>query len=290
MGRGEQRMRRGLALAAIAVAAPAAQASAQAPSCSTPTSPCARRRQGLSQPVSMAFLDSDEFLVLKKATGQVKWFRDGKLKATVLDLAVNSASERGLLGIALHPKFRKNGWVYLFWSESRSGLDSITLDDARLMGNRIDRFEWSFVRVRPQHHQVPLLPGRRRPAAARQSQRRRAALRARRQALHLRRRRGAPRPDAEPRTAVPPPAGDDQFGGPEPDDPHLTGVILRLHDDGAAPRDNPFFAAGAGWAARSARTSTSCSPTASATASASTSTRSPATCGWRRTATTRSPS
>jgi glucose/arabinose dehydrogenase len=38
---------------------------------------------------------------------------------------------------------------------------------------------------------------------------------------------------------------DDQFGGPEPDDEHLTGVILRLNDDGSTPTDNPFFAVGA---------------------------------------------
>ncbi|HSL46217.1 MAG TPA: CHRD domain-containing protein, partial [Anaerolineales bacterium] len=38
---------------------------------------------------------------------------------------------------------------------------------------------------------------------------------------------------------------DDQFGGPEPDDAHLTGVILRLNPDGTAPEDNPFFEAGA---------------------------------------------
>ena len=37
---------------------------------------------------------------------------------------------------------------------------------------------------------------------------------------------------------------DDDFGGPEPDDAHLTGVILRLNDDGSAPSDNPFFAMG----------------------------------------------
>jgi hypothetical protein len=30
---------------------------------------------------------------------------------------------------------------------------------------------------------------------------------------------------------------DDQFGGPEPDDAHRTGVIVRLNDDGSAPRD-----------------------------------------------------
>jgi glucose/arabinose dehydrogenase len=38
---------------------------------------------------------------------------------------------------------------------------------------------------------------------------------------------------------------DDQFGGPQPDNNHLTGVILRLNDDGTTPADNPFFAAGA---------------------------------------------
>ena len=38
---------------------------------------------------------------------------------------------------------------------------------------------------------------------------------------------------------------DDQFGGPAPDDAHLSGAILRLNADGTTPLDNPFFAAGA---------------------------------------------
>src|SRR5262245_20488435 len=37
---------------------------------------------------------------------------------------------------------------------------------------------------------------------------------------------------------------DDQFGGPEPDNAHLTGFILRLNDDGSTPSDNPFVLAG----------------------------------------------
>ncbi len=37
------------------------------------------------------------------------------------------------------------------------------------------------------------------------------------------------------------PVPDDQFGGPEPDNAHLTGFILRLNDDGSTPSDNPFF-------------------------------------------------
>jgi len=42
------------------------------------------------------------------------------------------------------------------------------------------------------------------------------------------------------------PQTDDTFGGPAPDNPHLTGIILRLNEDGTTPADNPFFAAGAG--------------------------------------------
>src|SRR5262249_15891317 len=38
---------------------------------------------------------------------------------------------------------------------------------------------------------------------------------------------------------------DDQFGGPEPDNAHLTGVVLRLNPDGSTPQDNPFFNVGA---------------------------------------------
>jgi hypothetical protein len=37
---------------------------------------------------------------------------------------------------------------------------------------------------------------------------------------------------------------DDQFGGPETDDGHRTGVIVRMDDDGDAPRDNPFWRVG----------------------------------------------
>jgi glucose/arabinose dehydrogenase len=41
---------------------------------------------------------------------------------------------------------------------------------------------------------------------------------------------------------------DDTFGGPEPDDAHLSGVILRLNDDGSSPADNPFYGVGAAMA------------------------------------------
>ena len=64
---------------------------------------------GLSQPTSMAFIGNNDFFVLEKNTGKVQRVTNGAVQSTVLDLAVNSASERGLLGIALHPNFLLNG-------------------------------------------------------------------------------------------------------------------------------------------------------------------------------------
>ncbi len=53
----------------------------------------------------MAFLGPNDMLVLEKATGKVQRVVNGVVQSTVLDLPVDSASERGLLGIALHPHF-----------------------------------------------------------------------------------------------------------------------------------------------------------------------------------------
>src|SRR5687768_7492200 len=58
---------------------------------------------GLATPTSLAFIGPNDFLVLEKNTGQVKRVVNGAVTATVLDLAVNFGSERGVLGIALHP-------------------------------------------------------------------------------------------------------------------------------------------------------------------------------------------
>src|SRR5262245_46337675 len=72
----------------------------------------------LDKPTSLAFLGNNDLFVLEKASGRVQRVRDGSVQSTVLDLAVNSASERGLLGIALHPDFPKTPAVYLYWTES----------------------------------------------------------------------------------------------------------------------------------------------------------------------------
>src|SRR5262249_5208435 len=102
----------------------------------------------------MAFLKANDFFVLEKASGRVQRVMNGlvtndmgvvatgKVVTTVLDLPVNSASERGLLGIALHPRFPGRPSVYLYWTESLSHTDSTDLADVPLLGNRVDRFHW----------------------------------------------------------------------------------------------------------------------------------------------------
>src|SRR5689334_12279986 len=70
---------------------------------------------GLRTPTTMAFLGPNDFFVLEKETGKVARFRNDQ-RTDVLDLAVNFASERGLLGIALSPSFAKDGNVYLYWT------------------------------------------------------------------------------------------------------------------------------------------------------------------------------
>jgi glucose/arabinose dehydrogenase len=71
---------------------------------------------GLTQPTTMAFVGNNDFFVLEKSTGKVLRVVNGVVQGVVIDLAVNFASERGLLGIALHPDFPINPGVYLYWT------------------------------------------------------------------------------------------------------------------------------------------------------------------------------
>ena len=125
---------RGLSIASLAIAAFgfATGAVAQAPTVNDPDLAVRTVITGLDQPIAMAFLGRNDFLVTEKASGKVKRVVNGAVTATVLDLPVNSASERGLLGIALHPDFRRNGWVYLFWTESSTGTDTRTFSQVGL--------------------------------------------------------------------------------------------------------------------------------------------------------------
>jgi glucose/arabinose dehydrogenase len=203
---------------------------------------------GLDQPISMAFTAPNEAFVLEKASGRVQRVVNGGVQSTVLDLAVNSASERGLLGIALDPDFPIDPGVYLYWSESSTGVDSTALADVPLLGNRVDRFEWNGITLTWSANLIRLRAFQADADQPLRGNHDGGVLRfgpdgklyvvigdvgRRGQLQNL---RDGPFGPGQP---------DDQFGGPEPDNAHLTGVILRLNEDGTAPTDNPFFMAGA---------------------------------------------
>src|SRR5204862_8284664 len=203
---------------------------------------------GLSQPTSMAFVGNNDFLIFEKNTGKVQRVINGVIQSTpAIDLAVNSGSERGGLGIALHPNFSFNGYVYLYWTESGTGVDSTNLADVALLGNRVDRYVWNGSTLTFDRNLIKLHAYQ---ADANQS------LRGNHNGGVLRfgpdgklyilmgdnGRRGFMQnlPCGPTATCPGPTVADDQFGGPEPDNNHLTGFILRLNDDGTTPADNPF--------------------------------------------------
>src|SRR2546426_11809564 len=96
---------------------------------------------GLSQPTTMAFIGNGDILVLQKANGQVRRIIGGVLQvAPALDVAVDSASERGLLGIALDPDFAVNRRVFLYYTESGNGSD--TVGSPTPLGNRVYSYTW----------------------------------------------------------------------------------------------------------------------------------------------------
>jgi glucose/arabinose dehydrogenase len=207
---------------------------------------------GLTTPTAIGLLPGGGLLVLEKNTGQVKHVAGGTVQGTVLDLAVNFGSERGLLGVAMHPDFPSDPGVYLYWTESTTGADSNVLSETPLLGNRVDRYVWSGSGLTFDRNIIRLRAIQQDAGQPERGNHDGGVI-----AFGLdsklyvfvgdvgRRGHLQNLPCGPTATCPGPVVPDDQFGGPEPDDAHLTGVVLRLNDDGSAPSDNPFFAAGA---------------------------------------------
>ena len=220
---------------------------------------------GFIQPIGVTFLPRMDgvldMLVIEKASGQVKRVLDGVVQPTpVLDLAVNSNSERGLLAMALHPNFPTTPDVFIRWTESSTAADSTVNSEVPLLGNRVDRFTWNgstlafagpVIALRARQTDNVPVPGH--PGTTNNNENGNhnggtiafgpdgklyiymgdAGRRSWLQNL----------PNGPFITA---PFTDDTFGGPAADNAHFTGVTVRLNTDGTAPSDNPFFAVGAG--------------------------------------------
>lgn len=96
--------------------------------------------QNIPSPSVLALAEDGRVFYAEKATGRVRVLVNSNLQeAVVLDLPVNSAGARGLLGLALHPDFATNRRLYVFYSRSDTGADS---DDPRaILDNRVVYFE-----------------------------------------------------------------------------------------------------------------------------------------------------
>jgi glucose/arabinose dehydrogenase len=192
----------------------------------------------------------------------VKRVVNGTVQSTVLDLAVNFGSERGLLGIALHPQFPATPHVYLYWTESTTGEDTNVLANTPLLGNRVDRFVWDGSTLTPDQNIIrlralqPPFAAEPTPAAGRGNHDGGVIKFGPDGKLYIFigdvGRRGwmqnllnGPYQPGDPAFGT-----DDNFGGPEPDDAHLTGSVLRLNADGTTPADNPFTGIGHVFVAR----------------------------------------
>lgn len=167
----------------------------------------------LKQPWSLAFLPDGRMLVTEKA-GQLRILQDGKLDPRPVEglPEVTVHGQGGLMDVALHPRFADNGLVYL--SYAARGADGVGTEVARgkLAGYRLDGVQVIFRQSpkgsRGQHFGSRLVFDRQ-------------------GYLYIT-------------------LGDrgEKERAQRPDD--HAGSVIRLHDDGRVPEDNPFVGR-SGW-------------------------------------------
>lgn len=107
---------------------------------------------GLAFPTNLAFAPDGRLFFTEKETGNVRIIRDGKLLARPFVTVPSSpGGETGLLGIALHPDFDSQPWVYLYYSSVETGTN--VLVRVRAEGSRGGRPQTIFegLPVSPYH-------------------------------------------------------------------------------------------------------------------------------------------
>jgi aldose sugar dehydrogenase len=161
---------------------------------------------GLEHPWSVAFLPDGGYLITERP-GRLQWMHDGSMTEISGVPDVYATNQGGLQDVVLHPGFETNGWVYLTYSSGGSDGTATALARARLDGDALTDVEKLFIQDR---HSAP---GRHYGS------------------------RLAWLPDGTLLMSI----GD---RGVEParaqDLADHAGKLLRLMDDGNAPRDNPF--------------------------------------------------
>ncbi len=75
--------------------------------------------RGLADPQALAFAPDGRIFVGERLSGEVRVVKSGKLLTTpLLTLSVAQGSEEGLLGLATHPDFARNGYLYAYYTQA----------------------------------------------------------------------------------------------------------------------------------------------------------------------------
>ena len=158
-------MRRGRALVSVslwslfganlALAEPSFSKTVTQPAAASPSFTVKRLVNGLDQPWAVAWLPSGELLITER-TGQLlrvaSNFKSRPMPIAGLPNTIAVDGQGGLLDVAVHPNHRENGLIYLSYSELAadsfmSGSGTV-LARARLKGNTLDDFSVLF-RMQP---------------------------------------------------------------------------------------------------------------------------------------------
>ena len=99
----------------------------------------------LTNPWGIAFLPDGRILVTERA-GEIRIIRDGKLLEEKIGNvpAVFANGQGGLLDIKLHPDYATNGWIYLTYAKPGEGGGGTVLARAKLDGNNLTSLEELF--------------------------------------------------------------------------------------------------------------------------------------------------
>jgi glucose/arabinose dehydrogenase len=162
---------------------------------------------GLEHPWGMAFLPDGRILVTERP-GRLRVIKDGRLEAEQVSglPAIVARGQGGLLDVVLHPRFAENQFVYLSYVAAGNGGVGTEVARGRLVGKNLEDLEVIF-------RQLPKSSSGRHFGSR--------LIFDRNEFLYIT-------------------LGDrgEQERAQRPDD--HAGSVIRLHDDGSVPSDNPF--------------------------------------------------
>lgn len=163
---------------------------------------------GLSAPTATAFAPDGRLFVCQQG-GRLRVIKNGVLLATpFVTLSVNSAGERGLLGVAFDPQFSVNGYVYLYYTANTSPVYNRVVRFTANGDVAVPGSETLLLRLNDLTSDTIHNGG----------------------ALHF-------GPDGKLYVAV----GENGNGGNSQTLANLLGKLLRINTDGSIPNDNPFY-------------------------------------------------